>query len=123
MSREREPIEELSAAIAEQAHADGLAIKISRARRDGYGLVDAPVIQVETGGSTDPILIWHEQGNDFWIEFGNGIPDAAWWSKGHDLGVLAKVVAQAVAGELQVVDGRVIALVNGIGPVRLAERL
>lgn len=122
MRRQRDPIEELSAAIVEETQADGVAVKISHSNRDGYGIAGASVIQVEAGLSPDPILLWHEQGNDFWIEFGNGIPDAAWWSQGDDLGVLAKVISAALTGGLQVSGARVTVRVDGMKPIRLAER-
>ena len=116
-------VEQLSAAIAAEAEAHGLAVNISCSQRDGYGMVGASVIQVDSDAFGDPILLWHERGNDFWIEFGNGIPDAAWWSKGDDLALLAKVVAACLTGGLDVTRGRITVRVDGMKPIRLADRL
>ena len=69
----RDAVNELQRAVSDAAVGRGLELDLIRSTGDGYGGTGTPILTVASRTRSEPIVLWHEHGNDFWIEFGEGV--------------------------------------------------
>jgi hypothetical protein len=91
---------------------------VESARADGFGVVDAHVLDLSLDGAS-PIRIWNEGDGDFWIEIGGD--HAAWWRQDARRVALASVLMALLDGEYTIRNGRITVIVDG-EPVQLRRR-
>jgi hypothetical protein len=109
--------------LEEEAASSGIAVTLTRSKLHGFGLTDAALLGVRIQGGQEPMQLWHERGNDFWLELGDDLLTAAWWGGGDDLRLLAGCVRALLVGDYEVRRGRVVVRPNTEDPITLAERL